>query len=306
MGCTGARAIVLGSGAGGGLPQWNCGCRHCALAREGDARVVPRSQASLALTGNGRHWLIVNAAPDLRSQIIACTSLSPERGTRASPITDVILTGGEIDQIAGLLTLREGHAFRISATSEVLIILSANPIFDALDPKNVERRVVRPPCRIELAGLAIECIALPGKAPLYLERDGAADPGEMLALLARPLAGGLGIACVPGCAAITPALQSLLARADIVLMDGTVFHDDELARAGMGTKTGRRMGHLPIAGEGGTLSTLTDLAPRRRIYTHVNNTNPVLLADSPERGVLDAAGIELAHDGMEIALEPVT
>lgn len=304
MAGTGARAIVLGSGAGGGLPQWNCGCRQCALAREGDPRLAPRGQASLALTGNGRDWLIVNASPDLRSQIIACPALAPPPGTRASPISDVILTGSEIDQIAGLLTLREGHAFRIHAMADVLDILAANPIFDALDPARVERRPMRPPCRIEAAGLVIEALGLPGKAPLFLERDGEADPGETLALFARPVAGGRALAYVPGCAALTLGLRGLLEGADVVLMDGTVFHDDELARAGLGTKTGRRMGHLPMAGEGGTLSALGDLAPRRRLYTHINNTNPVLLPDAPERLALDEAGIELAHDGLEISLEP--
>jgi pyrroloquinoline quinone biosynthesis protein B len=302
---SGARAIVLGSGAGGGLPQWNCGCRQCQSARAGDGRISPRGQASLALTGDGVRWLIVNASPDLRSQIITCSALAPAPGERGSPISDVLLTGGEIDQIAGLLTLREGHAFRLHATSEVLGILAANPIFDALAASRVERRVIRPPSHIEVSGLAVECVALPGKTPLFLERDGSADPGETLALLARPLAGGLGVAYVPGCAEITPALRSLLAASDIVMMDGTVFHDDELARTGYGTKSGRRMGHLPIAGDGGTLAALADLAPRRRIYTHVNNTNPVLAADTPERAYLTEAGIELAYDGMEIALEPV-
>lgn len=305
MSSAGARAIVLGSGAGGGLPQWNCGCPQCALARNGDIRVVPRAQASLALTGNGRDWLIVNASPDLRSQLIACPCLAPAPGSRVSPISDVILTGSEIDQIAGLLTLRERHAFRIHATTDVLDILAANPIFDALDPARVERRPMRPPCRIEAAGLVIEAIALPGKAPLFLERGGEADPGETLALLARPATGGQALAYVPGCAAITPDLEALLEGADVVLMDGTVFHDDELARAGLGTKTGRRMGHLPMSGEGGTLSAFGDLAPRRRLYSHINNTNPVLLADAPERRVLDEAGIELAHDGLEISLEPI-
>ena len=285
------------------MPQWNCGCTVCALIRARDPRVRPASQAGLAVSGDGLGWVLVNASPDLRAQLDACAHLHP-RGLRHSPVTDVILTGAEVDQVAGLLTMREGSAFRLHATAAVHAELAANPIFDVLRPEAVERRTLTLPGIVEAADLRIEIIPVAGKPPLYLEDKASPfgpDDSEAIGLLIAASTGRQ-LAYVPGCAALTPALLDLLQRADVVLFDGTLFRDDEMTAAGLGPKTGLRMGHLPMTGDNGTLDLLRGLAPRRCVYTHINNSNLVLVAGSPERLLLEEAGVEIAFDGMEIAL----
>jgi pyrroloquinoline quinone biosynthesis protein B len=300
---TRARALVLGSAAGGGFPQWNCRCPVCALAWAGDPRVRPRTQSSLALTGDGTEWVLVNASPDLGQQLRATPALWPRAGLRHSPIAAVVLTSAEIDHCAGLLSLRERQPFALVATAAVHAALAANPIFAALDPSLVPRQVVEPGERFDAAGLALELVAVPGKAPLYAEGPSpeiGTETGEAAGLFAE--AGDTRLAYVPGCAHLSDDLGARLRRADIVLFDGTLFSDDEMIVAGISAKSGRRMGHLPIAGEGGSLQALAELPARRRIYVHINNTNPVLIDGSPEAATVAAAGIEIAHDGMEIAL----
>jgi pyrroloquinoline quinone biosynthesis protein B len=296
-------AIVLGAAAGGGFPQWNCRCPVCALAWAGDARVKPRTQASLAVTGDGAHWVLLNASPDLRAQLQATPELQPRKGPRDSPIAAVMLTGAEIDQTAGLLTLRERQPFTLHGTAETLAAVAANPMFGALAADVVIRRSIAIGTGFELpGGLTAELFAVPGKVPLYLEggnpdlaREGEANVGVALT------AGGRRLLFVPGAARLSPALRERLGTADVILFDGTLFADDEMIASGTGEKTGRRMGHMPIDGEGGSLAELAGLAARR-IYIHINNTNPILVDGSAERRKVAAAGWEIAEDGLRIEL----
>jgi len=304
---------VLGSAAGGGFPQWNSAGPGCLRAREGDPAARPRSQTSLAVSADGDRWVLLNAAPELPAQIAATPALHPrpDRGIRNSPIAAVLLTGAEVDTVAGLLSLRERHPFAIHGSAQSLATLDANPIFRALNPAIVPRR----PMTLDEAfavtdaedaplGLTAEAFAVPGKVPLFAERDGDpgfTDDGETIGLSLRA-GDGPTLLFIPGCAAVTPALRDRIAVADTLFFDGTLYHDDEMIRAGAGPKTGARMGHMSIAGPGGTLAALRGLPTRRRILIHLNNTNPVLLADSEARAHVLAEGWDVAEDGMELTL----
>jgi pyrroloquinoline quinone biosynthesis protein B len=296
------RAIVLGAGAGGGFPQWNSAGPGCLRSRAGDPAALPRTQASIAVSADGERWLLVNASPDLRQQIAATPALHPRQGAlRHSPVAAVLLTGAEVDTIAGLLHLRERQAFALLAAPPTLAVLDANPIFRALNPDFVTRRAILPDEAFELLGLRVTTYAVPGKVPLFAE--GAGDPGvaeDGEALGVALSAGGGTLHYIPGCAMMTGALRARLAGAACVLFDGTLFTDDEMIRLGAGPKTGRRMGHMPMTGPGSTLEAFAAIPVARRIFVHVNNTNPALLSDSPERAHLAAAGWEVAEDGMEV------
>jgi len=296
-------AIVLGAAAGGGFPQWNCRCEVCRLAWDGDPRVSSRTQASLAVSADGERWTLLNAAPDLRAQLAATPALHPRGERRQSPIEAVVLTGAEVDQTAGLLNLRERQPFVLAATAETLGIVGANTIFDVLAPDVVTRRAIEIGKPFELpGGLTAELFTVPGKVPLYLERGTPETAEESGANVGVEISIAQSRLCfVPGAAAVTPALRARLQRADVVLFDGTLFSDDEMIASGTGTKTGRRMGHMPINGTDGSLTTLDGLG-KRRIYVHINNTNPILIDGSPQRQRVEAAGWEVAADGMEIRL----
>jgi pyrroloquinoline quinone biosynthesis protein B len=293
-------AVVLGSAAGGGFPQWNCRCPVCRLAWAGDPRVKPRSQASIAVSANGEQWVLINASPDLRAQIAATPALHPRGGLRGSPIAAVILTGGEIDQVAGLLTLRERQSFRLFATAATHAFVAANPMFAALAPDVVSRRAVVPGERFAPAtGIEAELFTVPGKVPLYLEGSEASEATANVGVEVQ--AGDVRLAFVPGAAGVPPPVKDRLASANVILFDGTLYHDDEMLRSGTGEKSGRRMGHMPIDGSDGTLAALDGLSARR-LFIHINNTNPILIQDSPERVRVLQAGWEVAEDGMEIKL----
>src|ERR1700719_2068810 len=288
-------AIVLGAAAGGGFPQWNCRCAVCRLAWAGDKRVKPRTQASLAVSADGEHWILLNASPDLRAQIQANANLHP-RGqapdnARGSPIAAVILTGAEIDQTAGLLSLRERSPFTVHATAATLAAVADNPMFAALAPDVVTRRAVVPGERFALGyGLEAELFIVPGKVPLYLEGDDPDTASESAANVGVEIFNGTSrLAYVPGAAAVTPAVMQRLARADVIFFDGTLFSDDEMIASGTGTKTGRRMGHMPLDGPDGSLVALNGLRARR-IFVHINNTNPILIDGSRQRGPGGAGG----------------
>jgi pyrroloquinoline quinone biosynthesis protein B len=247
---------------------------------------------------------LLNASPDLRAQLLATPPLQPaEASARGSPIAAVMLTGAEVDQVAGLLTLRERGDFTVFATAETMAALDANPIFNVLSVDLVKRQVVVPQRPFALpGGLTAELFAAPGKVPLYLEGDTpelAAETGANVGV--ELLCDSRRLAYIPGAAAVNAAVLTRLARADVVLFDGTLFTDDEMIATGIGTKTGRRMGHMPVDGENGTLAALAGL-PGRRILTHINNTNPILIEGSNERRKVEAAGFEVAEDGMEIVL----
>jgi len=298
----GMTAIVLGAAAGGGFPQWNCNCDVCRLAWAGDPRVCPRTQASLAVSADRKRWILLNASPDLRAQIQATPALHP-KSLRDSPIESVVLTGAEIDQTAGLLSLRERSPFGLIATAATLAAVADNPMFGVLAADVVSRRAIAPGEKFPLGdGLQAELFMVPGKLPLYLEGENPDTAEESAANVGVEIADdSKRLAYVPGAAAVTPALLQRLSRADVILFDGTLSTDDEMIRSRTGAKTGRRMGHMPIDGEGGSLATLQGLSARK-IFVHINNTNPILVDGSPERRRVEAAGWEVAADGMEIVL----
>ncbi len=299
------RLLVLGSGAGGGLPQWNALNENGRAAFGRDPLVPFRSQCSLAVSLNGDEWAVLNAAPDLRQQIIDNVALHPQTGPRSSPVRAVLLTGAEIDQVTGLLTLRERQPFDLWASAPTLAALAMNPIFEALSADSVTRRAVTPDSAFEpLPGLRVTPLDVPGKAPLYLERTRPdptmSEPGDSLAFVLE--SGGKRALFAPGVKEVTPALARAADGADAVFIDGTLFTDDEMIRAGEGAKTGRRMGHLPMTGEGGIVEAFRALSPRRKLFIHINNTNPAARRDSPARATLAEAGWEIAEDGMELCL----
>lgn len=303
----GLTAIVLGAAAGGGFPQWNCNCDVCRLAWAGDPRVRPRTQASLAVSADRKRWTLLNASPDLRAQIQATPALQPRDGKegnkRGSPIDAVVLTGAEIDQTAGLLSLRERSPFTLMATAATLAAVAGNPMFGALAPDVVRRRAIAPGERFAIGeGLTAELFMVPGKVPLYLEGENPATAEETAANVGVEISDGQSrLAYVPGAAAMTASLRERLSRANAILFDGTLFTDDEMIRAGLGEKTGRRMGHMPLDGPDGSIAALDGLSARR-IFVHINNTNPILIDGSPQRQRVNAAGWEVAQDGMEIVL----
>jgi pyrroloquinoline quinone biosynthesis protein B len=296
-------AIVLGAAAGGGFPQWNCQCPTCRLAWAGDARARPRTQASLAVSADGESWLLINASPDLPQQLRQSKALHPRATTRGSPIKAVVLTGAEIDQVAGLLSLREREPFAIYATAATLAAVADNPMFGVLAPDLVKRLAVVPGVPLALpGGLSAQLFTVPGKVPLYLEGESPETAAETAANVGVEIAAGdARVVYVPGAAAVTPAMTRRFAGADVVFFDGTLFRDDEMIATGTGSKTGRRMGHMPIDGQDGSLRALADTAGRR-IYVHINNTNPILVDGSPERLEVERAGWEVAEDGTEIVL----
>jgi pyrroloquinoline quinone biosynthesis protein B len=302
---------VLGSAAGGGFPQLNCNCRNCAAVRRGAAGLRPRTQSSLAVSRDGRAWALLNASPDLRQQLAAAPELAPraDGGARSSPIEAVVLTNGDVDHVAGLLSLREGVAFTLYASERVLDALAANSVFDVLDGRVVPRVALPIGTPVELAapGLTVEAFPVPGKIALYLE-DAAAGSGlgtregDTVGLEVRDPAAGTGFLYIPGCAAVDAALARRLAGAALVLFDGTLYTDDEMIAQGLSAKTGKRMGHIGMAGRDGSIAAFRELGVRRRIFVHINNSNPVLSEDGPERAEVEAAGWEVAFDGMEIRL----
>ncbi len=302
--------IVLGAGAGGGFPQWNSDAQGCRRARAGDTLAPPATQASVAVSGDGRHWFLLNAAPDLRIQIERTPALHPNGGIRSTPIAGVVLTGAEVDTVTGLLSLRERQAFTILATVPVLARLDANPIFEVLARDVVPRVAIRPGHAAQLtlidgapSGLQVTAFAVPGKVPLYAEGalsepDSAFEDGETVGLEITD--GTRRLLYIPGCAMVTPSLRSRLDGADCVFFDATLWQDDEMIRAGLGAKTGQRMGHMSVSGRGGVIDSFRDLSIRQRILIHLNNSNPLLLADSEERRIAADAGWTVAHDGMKV------
>ena len=297
------RVVVLGAAAGGGFPQWNSNAAGCRRARAGDPAARPRTQASLAVSVDGKSWTLLNAAPDLRQQIERTKVLHPNGGLRSSPIASVVLTGGDVDAIAGLLTLRERQPFGIYATARVHEVLHANPIFEVLSREIVRRQVVPLDQPWPIGGLSIELFAVPGKVPLYLEGGQTPDIEENDQTVGAAVSDCTGtLFYIPGCAAMTPSLAKRLRGAGLVMFDGTLWRDDEMIVAGLGPKTGARMGHMSISGPGGTLAAFEGLGVRRRVLIHLNNSNPVLLDDLPERRAVEDAGWDVAFDGMELTL----
>ena len=309
------RILVLGAAAGGGYPQWNCNTPGSQRAWRQEAGYKRRSQASIAVSADGERWLLITASPDFRQQILAAPALWPQRDLRHSPIEAVLLTSGEIDHIAGLLSMRERQRFDLWASARVLDVLSQNSIFDSLHPDYVTRKALSLDTPLDVAGhdaplgLRVTAFSVPGKVPLFMESraNGDLQGGSEETLGLEISDGRERFYYIPGCAALPPALRERLRGASLLFFDGTLWRDDEMQRAGVGSKTGARMGHMSIAGgngedDAGTLAAFADLQVRRKLFIHLNTTNPVLDESSPERAHARAQGWEVAEDGMELSL----
>ena len=304
---------VLGSAAGGGYPQWNCNHPNSRRARQRDPAAPQRTQSSIALSSDGQRWALFNASPDLRQQINDNDILHPREALRDSPINAVVLTNADVDHVAGLLNLRESQAFRLYGTRRVLSVLEANSIFNVLNPQfvtresmvlNEELEIMRPDGAA--LGISVVPFAVPGKVALWLEDEsqgenfGTVDE-DTIALEVR----AQGKTCffyMPACARMTDALADRLRGAELVFFDGTLWVDDEMVRDGVGVKTGKRMGHMSVSGEEGTIAAFSDLDVGRKVFIHINTTNPILIADTPERAAAEAAGWEVSYDGMAIEI----
>ena len=307
------RVVVLGAAAGGGVPQWNCGCRVCRMART-EHPELQSTQASIAISADGDHWFLINASPDLRQQLTATPQLHPASGQlRHSPIAGVILTNGEIDAVAGLLSMREGWPFTIYAHPRVLSILNSNSIFNVLSEKNVRRQPIEVNEAFEPglpdgspSGIEVLPFAVPGKGAWYLEGKahpaGESGDGDTLGLRIQDKATGKHFYFLAACANVTDDLRSRLAGASAIFFDGTVWRDDELIAAGLGNKTGQGMGHIAMSGAHGAIESLDGLDIGKKMFLHINNSNPVLLRDSAERATAERAGWQIPADGMEITL----
>lgn len=276
----------------------------CRLAFAGDPRVQWRTQTSLAISLDDRDFLLVDAAPDLRQQILQTPALHPRGTSRHSPIRAVAITSGDVDHIAGLLTLRERSPFDLLATEAVHAGLREDAVFDVLARDVVQRRVMRLDVPSETPfGLTITPFAVPGKTPLY--REGAVvelgvESEDVVAL--EISGGGARVIYAPGCAALSPALSARIRGADALFFDATTYSDDEMIALGVSEKTAARMGHMPISGDAGSLRALADCGAKQKIYIHINNTNPVLCEGSAERAEVERQGWRVAYDGMIVAL----
>lgn len=294
------RIIVLGAAAGGGLPQWNCGCQNCNDARRGD--IPEMTQSSVAVSADTESWVVLNASPDIRAQLASIPQMHPP-ALRGTPIKSVVLTNGDIDHIAGLLTLREKTPFDLYATAAGMEIIESNSVFGVMDPELIARRQITLDEPFTPApGLTMTPFAVPGKVALFLEGDtlNLQEVGEQTVGLLIDSAAGRA-AYIPGCASIPDWLLDRLEAVDLLLFDGTVWNNDDMQRTGTGVKTGARMGHIPLNGPDGSLARLSGVNARK-MFIHINNTNPILQPDSPERAEVRAKGWDIAHDGMEISL----
>lgn len=304
------RIHVLGSAAGGGFPQWNCTCRNCDGVRRGTLRATPRTQSSLALSGDGTNWLLCNASPDILAQLRAAPFLQPARSLRDIAIRAVLLIDAQIDHVTGLFMLREHRQpLDVWCTDPAREDLeSGNPVFRLLGHYSgvVPRRI---PLGGEVfmipavPGLAFAAHALTSNAPPYSPRRDRPVPGDNIGLEVTDLSSGRQLFYAPGLCEIDTAVADAMQRADCVLVDGTCWRDDELIALGISKKRARDMGHRPLDGDGGMLALLAGLpGSTRKVLIHINNTNPILDEDSAEHRRVRDAGVEIAHDGLEITL----
>lgn len=298
--------VVLGTAAGGGVPQWNCGCDNCRAARDGHPG-LKATQASIAFSADREHWFLINASPDLRQQIADNAVLHPRAAAlRQSPIAGVILSNGEVDAIAGLLSLREGTPFGLYAHERVLSLLRDNSIFNVLRPALVPRRAIDAEVPFEPllidgtpSGIEIVPFATPGKPALFIEEHATSEEGDTLGFVIRDKADGESFVFLAACGEVTPEVAAHLHGARLVFFDGTLWRDDELIALGLGQKTGQRMGHMSMEA---SIKALDGLDIGRKLFLHINNSNPALVPGSPERLRAEAAGWQIPADGMEITL----
>lgn len=303
---------VLGSAAGGGFPQWNCACVNCAGMRKGLITASPRTEESISLSAGDGDWFLINASPDIRAQIESFGALHP-REPRSTPIQAIFLTNGDLDHCLGLLSLRENHRLVLYATDCVRRgFTEGNVLYRTLQrfaeqvtwrtlKLDVEEPVLLADGRP--SGLTVTTVAVPGKPPIHLE--GLVSPGEAelnVGLRFRQSTNGAVLAYFPGVGRIAPSVLNALEGAACVMFDGTFWSTDELSEPGFLQKSAEDLAHCPVGGAEGSLSQLSKIAAPRRVFIHINNTNPMLREDSRERSLVEAAGWEVAWDGMEIRL----
>lgn len=300
---------VLGAAAGGGFPQWNCGCANCRGVRDGSIRATPMTQASVAIAANENAWFVVHASPDIRTQLMAFPPLHP-RGLRDSPIAGILLTNADLDQTLGLLTLRESQPLHLYATERVRqAFMDENRLYRALcrTPDQVTWHELKLQSRQPLllpdgsaTRLSVMALPVPGKVPLYLESVFDSVPEDNVALLFTEEPKGCCVAYAPCVGGKSPAVDRLLHDAECLFFDGTFWADDELPRLGLGIRTARDMAHWPLGGIDGSLPVIQKAKATRRFLIHINNTNPILREDSFERQQISQAGIQIAYDGLEV------
>ena len=308
------KVLVLGSAAGGGSPQWNCNSDVSKLVRQGSDGTSPRTQSSIAVTSNNNEWFLFNASPDLGSQILKNEQMHPKKDLRHSPISGVVLTNGDVDHVAGLLTLRERQNLSVYAHKRVHSVLKDNSIFNVLNPDYVDRREMLMNQNFELknkdnvgSGIEIEAFEVPGKIALWLEDESKGDnfgtqEGDTIGLKISSKDDGKFFFYIPACAKMTDELAERIKDSEMILFDGTLWKNDEMASSKVGEKTGQRMGHMNNSGENGSMNELKDLNIKKKIYIHINTTNPILIPNSDERKIVEESGWEVSYDGMEINL----
>jgi pyrroloquinoline quinone biosynthesis protein B len=305
------RIRVLGSAAGGGFPQWNCGCPNCRGLREGTIRARPRTQECVAVSADGEHWFLLNASPEIRSQIESFPPLHA-RAPRHSPIAGIVLTSGDLDHCLGLLSLRESYPLVVYATDAVRRgFVERNVLYRTLERYEGQVTWRRLECGAEIelplpdgrpSGLELAAVAAPGKPPIHLEGIEPKSPEENIGARLRDTRSGRVLAYFSATGALTDAVRRALEEADCVFFDGTFWSATELLDLGLGRKRAEDMAHLPIGGPTGSLALLAKLRAPRRVFIHVNNTNPILREDSAEAVAVGAAGWQIAEDGLEIEL----
>jgi pyrroloquinoline quinone biosynthesis protein B len=301
---------ILGSAAGGGFPQWNCACENCHGVRTRSIQAVSRTQESACITANGTEYVLINASPDVRMQIEQCSVLHPRKG-RESPIAAIILTNGDVDHCVGLLSLREWQPLVVYATASVWCgLIERNSLFRTLDrfPGHLTWRKLTVDSEEELRsasgkalGLMMRTVAVPGKVPLHLDGLVSPEADQNIGVVLRTDSAKSIFSYFPSVGHITSAIHDTLVQADGVAFDGTFWSSDELIRHGISQRSAEEMAHVPVSGESGSLALLSDLSSRR-LLTHINNTNPILRDDSPERDIVTSAGWDVAYDGMELKL----
>lgn len=305
------RAVVLGSGAGGGLPQWNCGCQNCRAARRGDDAVEARTQSSLAVSADGDRWLLLNASPDLRQQVRRHEALGPGDDVRGTGIEAVLVTDAEIDHSLGLLLMREADRLVVHATPAVHDALTdGHPVLPTLegflevDWRRIDVEAPGDEARLDGPGFEGTVFPVAGEPPAYA--PGGPTPGDVVGVeLVDPDSGGR-LLYAPSFGTVDDDLRRRVARSDVALLEGTFWTNDEMSSVGSG-RTAADMSHVPLSGPGGTLEALEDLRGVRKVLVHVNNTNPILRRGSPERRAVEEAGFEVGRDGTTLEIpEPRT
>ena len=299
---------VLGSAAGGGFPQWNCNCQNCLGVRNGTLNAKPRTQSSIAVSENGTDWVLFNASPDIRQQLFDFKAAQPARALRDTGIHSVVLMDSQLDHTTGLLTLREGCPVDVYCTEMVHQDLSTGfPLFNMLKHWNggLEHHLIDPKQAFKIKdfdNLEFIPLIIRSAAPPYSPHRNDPHDGDNIAMIIKDHKTNKQLFYAPGLGKVDDQIMQIMSDSDCIMIDGTLWVDDEMQQCGVGTKTGRDMGHLYINGEGGSLSYLDQVQHPRKIYIHINNTNPILNEDSHERAILKAHQVEVAYDGMQIKL----